>query len=270
MPTESLDLASLVGRSFIQRLDAVAIARRQGGYKPHRTPVTSAQWRDGDKGDLIPWTKALLQEHLDGRESLGHYVLDLDSKCRILAFDVDLDEDFIFEGRPYKVKETFGTEHPAAVAMNIAVRSVADVLAWTLKRRYPQLRVCCSFSGSKGIHVYGLFSEPISGMTAKGMALDVLKSKPLLFERGKSAKRAEPVGGSDIFWRPTREDSSITIEVFPKQEEVSEGGFGNLLLLPLGINKKTNKMKFFYDPHTEADTLTPIDPEWAITEGFEI
>lgn len=36
-------------------------------------------------------------------------------------------------------------------------------------------------------------------------------------------------------------------EVFPKQVKVTEGGFGNLVKLPLGIHKKTGKRSYFLD-----------------------
>lgn len=36
-------------------------------------------------------------------------------------------------------------------------------------------------------------------------------------------------------------------EIFPKQIKVAEGGFGNLVKLPLGINQKTNQRSYFLD-----------------------
>jgi len=45
------------------------------------------------------------------------------------------------------------------------------------------------------------------------------------------------------------------VELFPKQERVSEDRFGNLVKLPLGFNRKAKRWSTFLDPHT----LVPID-----------
>lgn len=272
------DLASLVGRSFIQRRDAIAQQLGEGdspnlpcgAYRPVRTRVSRQEYQAGIKGDLVGWTKSHIEDHISGQMTYGHYVLDLESNCRLLAFDCDFEKIYPFKGKDLKVREIFGTEHPAAIAMNESIRCVADALAFKLKASFPQLRVCCSFSGSKGIHVYGLFSEEVPGRVAKAMALDVISSM-VSFERGKAGDRdTDKESNSDIFWRPYRDDLPIQIEVFPKQEEVSAGGFGNLLGLPLGYNKKTRRAKFFYDPHSDPRTITPMHSETAIIQGLQL
>lgn len=41
------------------------------------------------------------------------------------------------------------------------------------------------------------------------------------------------------------------IEVFPKQDRVEEGEFGNAIRAPLGVHRKTNRRYWFYDAPTE-------------------
>lgn len=278
--TQLDDLAKLVGASFIQRRDAIALQMpegkdrdgkklKAGRYKPWRERVSSAEWKAGNKGELYHWKLDHIKQHLQGEISLGHYQLDMDSKCRVVAYDCDFENEYEWKGKTLAPREIFGTDHPAAVAMNQSIRCVADTLAYRLKKTHPRLRVCTSFSGSKGIHVYGLFPEPVPAAIARHISVGTIAGSGA-FEKGKASDRGKPCGGSDTWWRPFRGDLSIGIEVFPKQGEVSAGGFGNLLGLPLGYNLKTRQPKYFYDPTSDPSTLDPIDPTTAITQGLQV
>lgn len=57
------------------------------------------------------------------------------------------------------------------------------------------------------------------------------------------------------------EKAGVVCEVFPKQSEVKEGEFGNLVKLPLGFHREEKKWSCFLDP----ETLEPLKPE-AITK----
>jgi hypothetical protein len=54
------------------------------------------------------------------------------------------------------------------------------------------------------------------------------------------------------------------IEVFPKQDEVKEGEYGNALRAPMGVHRKTNQRYWFYEadltPEAQLDYLTGIKP----------
>ena len=75
------------------------------------------------------------------------------------------------------------------------------------------------FSGRRGYHFVTFFDPPAKAFRARELA-DGLAS---------SAKVSPS-------------------EIFPKQMSVSEGGYGNLLKLPLGIHRKTGKRCLLIDP----------------------
>ena len=58
------------------------------------------------------------------------------------------------------------------------------------------------------------------------------------------------------------------IEVFPKQDEVNEGGFGNLLRLPLGVHRRTGQEGFFVDLHQGYGVpFAADDPATVLAQG---
>lgn len=57
------------------------------------------------------------------------------------------------------------------------------------------------------------------------------------------------------------EMSLFEIEVFPKQDKISEDGFGNLLRVPYGFNKKSKDRTFFIDEETLLSEITPASFE---------
>ena len=233
-------LAKLLARRFIQRRDTKAVQEATGAYHPVKSRFTV---RD-------------LGLHLDGHVTYGHYVLDQAARCRVLAFDIDFEEIFHWGERELKPREVFGTDHPARREMNQRARSLADGLAWCLKRMYPNLIVLTAFSGSKGLHVYGCYPRPTTAQAAREHALDVLGHFGC-FELAKGKN----------FYRHSLREEPLTIEVFPKQTSTNAKGFGNLLKLPLGINRKTGRRAFFYSPNSHIEVLQPCDPLPALLYG---
>jgi hypothetical protein len=124
--------------------------------------------------------------------------------------------------------------------------------------------VACSYTGNKGIHVYG-FTGHVPAAAARGAAEMVLRSFGSF----------EPKGSNDsVYWLDTNLDpqdgySNYTIEVFPKQDEVGQGGYGNLLRAPMGRNlKNPSDPCFFIDQRREHTTLAPHpDPVALLTNG---
>lgn len=235
-------LAKLVAKRFVQRRDLKAKQSADGAYRPIRHRFTG---RD-------------VGIHLAGKATYGHYVVDLEGFCRVLAFDIDFDKAFTWRDQELNPREIFGTDHPARTALNREIRQLADGLAFRLKRHYPHLIVSTAFSGSKGIHVYGSFPSVTSAAVAREIAIDILNSYGcFVLHQGKNFYKHEYLA------------QAITLEIYPKQESVGDG-FGNLLRLPLGVNQKTQRRGFFYDPRSEIDELRPADSLNALEFGLVI
>jgi hypothetical protein len=236
-------LARLLGNTFIQRRDVKAIQSSNGAYRPDKSIRSYFSLND-------------IIAHIDGSVSYGHYLLDNDNHCKILAFDIDLDNEYLWHDQLLNPRITLNTDHPARLDMIMDLRSVADGLGVRLKRMYPKLTVMHTYSGNKGIHVYGAFPQATTAKAAISVAESVIDWYGCF----------APSRGNNFFKHTIRE-IPITIEVFPKQAKTTSGGFGNLLRLPLGINQKTKKHSFFYSIKSPLEYLISYDPIAALTTG---
>lgn len=123
------------------------------------------------------------------------------------------------------------TDWPTMVA---EARKVCDLLL--LEGHYP---VAFRSSGGRGIHIYLIWDEPQDAHSVRHMLTSILR------EAGYS------VGTKGV--------ANHEIEIFPKQDQVRPGGFGNMVILPLA-NKSTA-----LHPETLED-LAPDDPvEWRVS-----
>ncbi len=238
------EIESALGKLLIQRRDVKAFQRKSGAYKPIHSP----------------WTLKDIRAHIDGRTTLGHYLVDQNDKCRIVAFDIDFDDEAFPAGTgAVNPREVFSDpDHPARKELTAQVRGLADGLAWRLVRLFPMVTPLLAFSGSKGVHVYGCFGGATTATAARDVGVTVLDS-------WMGGELFTPVKGKNFYKAATYPD--LTVEVFPKQEKVGTGGFGNLLRLPLGVNQKTGREGFFYDPGAPIDELRVADPEQVLAEG---
>lgn len=84
-------------------------------------------------------------------------------------------------------------------------------------------------SGNKGRHIFFRFENPVKAKDARTLLEIILKLSEV----------------------------DMPIELFPKQDKVNEGDFGNLIKLPLGIHKKSANKSYFMD----FDTLEQISPD---------
>jgi len=105
------------------------------------------------------------------------------------------------------------------------------------------------FSGFKGYHVLVFFTEPLDAALVKKKFESLLK---------KVAQASD----------------DLHVEVFPKQERIREGGYGNLLKLPLQKHQKSGKHSHFVDRNFKQivpDSLPLISPQSieAIKDGEE-
>lgn len=262
------ELANLLASRFIARPDVKAkqLVTSDGAviYTPHgkRDNVTKQYT------DYFPWNRASIDEHVSGRESYGHYLLDKDDTCKLFAFDVDLEKtgfyvpDFL-SGNVADAVECNPREawrdraHPGRDFFKYQFRLVAHVL---LKAVYEELAIPCAaaYSGNKGIHVYG-FTGRVPADEAREGAMIVLDSlnitEKLRGEHFFAFKDKDPVDGFP----------NLSIEVFPKQGSLEGKDLGNLMRLPLGRNLKTPDPTFFMDMTAPMSELKPIDPVYALT-----
>lgn len=282
-------LIGLIAKRFIQRRDVFAVQTQDGGYMPAR---------EGRDGPYFSLKGRFIEAHLQGKRTLGHYLLDPENNCRLFAFDIDLEKNSTDEAgnvthQGYWVQtpdlETWtGPEdewwkarivhefdareawrdrsHPSRTFTKTQLRMISSMLARTIKDVL-DIPVAVAYTGAKGLHVYG-FTGSMPAEHVREAAQIVLDSLDC-FEpaRGKHFFRHKDQSPEDGY-------PNISIEVFPKQTTINaDGGFGNLMRLPLGRNLKApNDPTFFVDmrapmselrPHTDVAALLESGNPWA-------
>lgn len=274
------ELTNLVAKRFISRRDVKAIQHPDGKWSPH----TVSGKRDGER---IPWSRADLIAHIEGRTTFGHYMLDTDDTCKLFAFDVDLtDKGFLptlpmlsevvddrgvdEEGANLHLKEWEASfvecnprecwldrRHPARTYMKFQLRLLAAKLVAGV---HSELDIPCAaaYSGGKGIHVYG-FTGKIPAADAREGAKIVLDALGC-FEAFRGENFFKHVDQSIPNGFP-----NFTIEVFPKQNSLEGKDLGNLMRLALGRNQKSSDPTFFMDMTSALTEMVPLDPVYALT-----
>jgi hypothetical protein len=126
--------------------------------------------------------------------------------------------------------------------------------------RVLQVPALVAYSGSKGVHVYGLLDRATAAAEAREAGAYVLESwGGFVPSRGKN------------FYKHDGDYRALEIEVYPKQDAIRDGdGLGNLVRLPLGVNRKTKQHGFFIDLHPTGPLNGPFqhdDPITALTHG---
>lgn len=279
----SSDLAGLIAKRFIQRRDVKAVQMSNGIYVPDRELKRPAEHEPfGFKGRH-------LAAHLDGTATYGHYLLDSDSQARMFALDIDLRKEHWEEGKELhwcRLPTHFGDDvsneefdahvqpvpcSPRDVWQN---RREVEARAWfkyqmgMIGRRFAaiitkELQIDCavSYSGHKGIHVYG-FTGPMPAHEVRAAALLVLDlSDEWELEKGQhffKHKIDDPFMGYPAF----------SVETFPKQDSLDGKDLGNLMRLPLGRNLKSPDPTFFLDLKTAPGDMRPhTDPVTLLMTG---
>jgi hypothetical protein len=111
-----------------------------------------------------------------------------------------------------------------------------------------------SFSGGKGMHVLCLYDGPVDADMAIMHSNSLLRDLNFAEYRGKN------------FWKHKTSFEELEVETYPKQDSVDEGGYGNLLRLPLGIHRKTGNRGMLVKP-SEGTEFIEDDPVKALTLG---
>jgi len=283
------ELVNLISRRFIARTDVKA-RQFERGYTPVRekNPVTGQY-----DGPNIPWCRADLNAHIAGTQSFGHYLLNQSDQCKLFAFDIDLEKSGLLPGNICYGQDglteiDFGSfieepnlrdawhvkaappGHPLHDPMIWARREymkinfmlLAKTLAMTTKDLL-DLDVAVAYSGNKGVHVYAFLPGLTEASLAREGALAVLEACDL-----------EPrTPTTDIFYKSTDQNPitgfpNLSVEVYPKQDTISNKDLGNLLRLPLGRNLKwPTDPTFFIDMTEDLTVMKPTDPLRALTPG---
>lgn len=266
------ELAKLLASQFIARPDVKARQSRFGTYAPVRSKFTM--------DDLLA--------HIQGRQSFGHYMVNTDDTVKLFAFDVDLEkllpEDHpMYRGNLYLPTIKNGPDDysgwevacprttwmsrkpgPAREFLKSTMHRIAASLVTAIEEIL-QIKALAAYSGSKGIHVYGMTGKDTPAALAREAAQLVLKEMRWEPIRGQNVY-AQQLVGDEIFDAVDRNLHQFTLEVFPKQDSLDGKDLGNLMRLPLGVNYKSPKDgAFFLDLRTPYDDFTPMDPLEALT-----
>ncbi len=231
-------LAPLLGKYFIERRDVKAVQNRDGTYQPERTKFKASDVAD----------------HLSGARTLGHYLLAPGDTTRVIAFDIDLVKEVVPDpdGGEYSPRATWALNPERRPPLTRQLQLLACGLAMRLARQNEGLKVAILYSGNKGLHVYGLPGESIPAEIAVNAAHAVMRSFAW-----------EPIRGNH-FWRDANWPA-IEVETFPKQTSLDGKDLGNLMRLPLGINRKSNEKSMFLRVGPPPTEFHEMDPTEALT-----
>lgn len=250
---DSKEIAKLLAGRLIERRDVKAIQFSKG-YAPHVVDPKA------DTPEYLPVTLKDLIDHVEGRKSYGHYVVSTAGTCRMFAFDIDLEKQAKVLSPQMKLVDINPREIWAGPPCEWRKLLAKDLqqLTFALASQVKEtlgLQVLVAYSGNKGMHVIGLLDPGTPAEDARLLAVEVLD------QLGETVA----VRGDNFF--KCKAYPSLSIETFPKQEAIQQGGFGNLMRLPLGINLKSNKPAFFLDASELPNRAKVDDPLLALQKG---
>lgn len=267
------NLSNLFASKFIARPDVKAIQFSNGKWSPHQEYNPETGKHDGPR---IPWRREHLEAHIKGEQTFGHYLLDKQGRCKLFAFDVDLEKQGWLPTLPLETEDGeqfkasfqqvqdlraawLDRSHVARDFMKVQFKEMAHLL---LRGIVENLDIPCAaaYSGGKGVHVYG-FTGLIAAEDAREGAQIVLDAigefKPLRGEHFFRYQNEDPSTGMP----------NLSVEVFPKQNNLDGKDLGNLMRLPLGRNLKSHDPTFFIDMKAPFTSMMPCDPEETLTVG---
>lgn len=260
--SSSSAIAKLLAGNFIERRDVKAIQIETGAYQPHRV---GPQARYADR-PLVPFDLPSLESHVEGTQTFGHYLVKPETQtARCFVFDIDLNESSPYHDPELKQDFTInpreewmrsGTTCKRDLALQLF--AMADGLAKRAEMATGQ-KIMVAYSGNKGLHVICVLGPGTPAVECRDVAQTVLDS----------LKCFEPLKGKN-FYKHSTGFPSLEVEIYPKQEEVRSDGFGNLVRLPLGINRKNpnkNNKGFFLRMDVEFGTFAIDDPIETLERG---
>lgn len=284
MSTDPDEVAALIAKTFVARRDVKALQSKSGAYMP----VTDSGKPDGERlpwkmGDFRAHVagKQTFGHYVVSKENTAKvfcFDLDLEKELRHVEphreptwhiINPATGEEMVRSGsardawHPTRLwqwcvtcrkgwytdfaeprctdpdhEKTIGTGYqPDTLALTALLQNTAWLLAERI-RSMLEIPAAVLFSGNKGLHVYGL--------TGEQAASDVRAAADLVLDSFDG--RYSAVRGKNFFADRNPEYEAISVEVFPKQETLEGKDLGNLLRLPLGINRKSNERSFFLKP----------------------
>ena len=152
-----------------------------------------------------------IKSHLDGKETLGLYLLNKEDQVLLCVIDIDIDKKALLEyaNDVEKQQKLHLMTHQDAVK----VASICDDMG---------IPVLIEDSGYKGRHLWFFFEKPITAKLSKTFLKFIIE------------KAGEP-------------ESGIHREIFPNCDKLKGKGYGPLIKLPLGIHKRTNRRCLILD-----------------------
>lgn len=219
------------------------LRRRQNAVRHYlslfsgRKDCFARQWinkQEGKQG-YVPVRRPIeekdIEEHLSSRKTYGIYLIKSDATVKAAVIDVDIKKQF--RNRKLKADEMSLIKRERSYLLS-RITELSEKIG---------LKPVIEFSGGKGFHFWFFFSAPIPAGEAKRHLTDINKSI-------------------------SRDLTAFNLEVFPKQDQLSGKGLGNLVKLPLGVHRLSGKRSYFlkcHDRSTDAQLdflskVTPTDP----------
>ncbi|NLX19031.1 MAG: DNA primase [Desulfobulbus sp.] len=182
-----------------------------------REEAFARQWadRNEEKQGYVPVQRQLLPEdvwdHIQGRKTYGIYLLNRSNQVWIGVIDVDLVPRL--------------RDRQAVLAEKANIRRESVYLYTRLLEKATQAGLTCipEISGGKGYH----FWFPLKSAVP---AADMRRGLQVLVGNLAADLRC------------------FALEIFPKQDQLTGKGFGNLVKLPLGIHRGTGRKSSFIGP----------------------
>lgn len=255
------EASKLMGMLFVGRREAKAVFSR-GQWIAKREKFSVSDFRS----------------HLFGDRCLGAYLLDANSMVRCIAFDVDLLSDNPVPGQPgqrrgapwYPIHDLAdpAVDHTTVGQMDLDVRrgdlekalhdvddeahrwacSLVQSAVMLIKDKVFQTLglVSTVIVTGGGAHVFVPFGELVPAAEGRAMAHSVMDAIDIFHRKSES------------FYTNSLEDPSIDIEVFPKQDSLTDPeSLGNLIRLPFGMHE-CGIRTYALDPKV------PLLPSWSL------
>jgi superfamily II DNA or RNA helicase len=187
---------------------------RQTGRKGYAPAVKDGWWsrKPGVRlsaDDYLPLTEEVIRRHLAGQHTVGVYPLLPDDTCWFLACDFD-GRGSPSSSRSSHLANTTTTQRSAGTPAPIWAMDALAYVA-TCERYGVPAYLERSRSGTGG-HVWIFFAAPVPAASARRLGLSLLRET--------------------IAMRATLDLTSYD-RLFPSQDVLPKGGFGNLIALPL-------------------------------------
>ena len=195
--------------------------RRRSGYRPVREPLT----------------ENVVRQHLEGRITVGQYLLFPDATVSFAVIDLDVDASALAELRAGRSPEASALEHSALRGYLSRLIDAGARLGVPL---------FAEDSGGRGAHAWVFFA-------------------------GRKPARAARVLLSQIAQAAGPPPASVNLEIFPKQERLGPFGLSSLVKLPLGLHQVTlrrcqlldDQLRAIDDVAAALARLRTVEPERA-------